>query len=281
MSRRKVLIIGGDSAIGVALISGQRKAGNQVISTTRRQGRLRDKQLFLDIESPELNVLYGHEFDVAVFCAGVTSVRTCELCPEYAHRVNVLGTIAVANYLARTGTHIIFLSTNMVFDGSKELYKADSVKHPNTEYGKQKSLVEDWIISSCTRYSIIRFGKVLPRRFQLFNSWKEDLLNGKPVTPYMDKYIAPLSAEMAIEILCLLIKTEAIGVFQATALHSIAYSDIAYYLARQYNVEPDLIKPVASTGCGVSLDTKEELIGANETLDISEIFKKTAINQQS
>ena len=273
MSSRKVLIIGGDSAIGAALMSGQRKAGNQVITTTRRQGRRRNNQLYLDIQSPELNVLFGHEFDVAVFCAGVTSVRTCDLYPEFAHRVNVLGTIAVANYLASTGTHVVFLSTNMVFDGSEELYTVDSAKNPITEYGKQKALVEDWIINNCTRSSIIRFGKVLPRGFPLFNNWKEDLLNGKPVTPYMDKYIAPISAEIATEILCLLIRTETTGVFQATALHSISYSSIAYYLASLYNIEPDLIKPMASKGFGVGLDTRKELIGANETLDISEIFK--------
>ena len=273
MGKKTILIIGGDSAIGASLANRQQKVGNRVITTTRRPGSLKDRQLYLDIEKPELNVLCGHRFDVAVFCAGITSIHACELLPEYAHRVNVLGTTTLANYLVNHGTHIVFLSTNLVFDGSSLIYTSDSVKNPVTEYGKQKALVEDWIGRHCPRASIIRFGKVLPKGFELFNDWRQDLLNGSTIRPYIDKHIAPISTEVAIQMLCLLIETEALGIFQATALHSVSYSVVGYYLAMLYNAEPSLIKPVNSINGSLCVGSRKKPSIINETLAISELFK--------
>ena len=55
----------------------------------------------------------------AVLCAGITSLAVCRQDPQACRRINVENSLAVLRQLAGTGTFVVALSTNLVFDGSK------------------------------------------------------------------------------------------------------------------------------------------------------------------
>src|SRR5690606_13067764 len=97
--------------------------------------------------------------DVAFLCAGVSSMERCRTEPERARRVNVAGTIAVAQRLLDRGAHLVYLSSNQVFDGSKPKRRGDEPTCPRSEYGRQKAHVEQAL--SGQRACIVRLTKVL------------------------------------------------------------------------------------------------------------------------
>ena len=240
-----MLIVGGDSSIGSALNNRLLSEGYNVTSSSRRRGDYNYKSLYLDLQdrSSFLSLKHLH-FDAVVLCGGITSIQECEKNPVLSRQVNVDGTLALANLLADSGCHLLFLSTNMVFDGSKPKAQPFDIKNPITEYGRQKAEVEDALLMRFPTAVIIRFGKVLRPNFPLFIEWVESLRSGKYIHPYANRAIAPISLALAVEILSWLIAKKAQGVFQATAEYEITYAEAAFTIAQLSQGDISLIKPI-------------------------------------
>jgi dTDP-4-dehydrorhamnose reductase len=77
--------------------------------------------------------------DAIVHCAAWTNVDGCESDPERALLVNGLGTRNVAEAARRVGAHVVALSTDYVFDGTKpEPYVEWDATNPLSAYGRSK-----------------------------------------------------------------------------------------------------------------------------------------------
>ena len=77
--------------------------------------------------------------DVVVHLAAFTAVDRAESEPDEAHAVNALGTANVAAACARTGAHLVYTSTDYVFDGTKATgYVEDDEPAPRSVYGRTK-----------------------------------------------------------------------------------------------------------------------------------------------
>lgn len=239
-----VLIVGGNGTIGSALKKRLVAEGYQVTSTTRRPVVDADTSLYLDLQDPaSFSCLFPNRFDVAVLCGAITSLQTCEQNPDFSKLVNVSNTLILANMLADSGSHLIFLSSNLVFDGSKPLVQKSETKNPITEYGRQKSETEDGLLSLNLNSAIIRFGKILPTNFPLFHEWILSLSSGKHIYPYVNRTLAPIALPLAIDILVWLIAKKSRGVFQATAQYEMTYADVAVEVARLTQNDDSLIMP--------------------------------------
>ena len=81
--------------------------------------------------------------DAVVHCAAWTAVDACESDSDRAYRVNALGTRYVADAARRVGAHLVVLSTDYVFDGSKsEPYVEWDATNPQSVYGRSKLAAE-------------------------------------------------------------------------------------------------------------------------------------------
>ena len=76
---------------------------------------------------------------VILNCAATTDVDRCEREPEWAERVNVNGPRWLARAASNIGAALVHISTDYVFDGTKEgLYTQEDEPHPLSVYGKTK-----------------------------------------------------------------------------------------------------------------------------------------------
>ncbi len=72
--------------------------------------------------------------DVVIHAGAWTAVDACEGDPDRAYAVNALGTRHVAEAARRVGTHVVYVSTDYVFDGSSTRpYRR--VGHPQPDVG--------------------------------------------------------------------------------------------------------------------------------------------------
>lgn len=86
----------------------------------------------------------GMRPDVIVHCAAMTDVDGCETDPDRAYRVNGLGTRHVAEAAVATGAHLVYVSTDYVFDGaSPRPYLEWDRPAPLSVYGASKLAGED------------------------------------------------------------------------------------------------------------------------------------------
>jgi dTDP-4-dehydrorhamnose reductase len=77
--------------------------------------------------------------DVVIHAAAWTAVDACEADPDRAFAVNALGTRNVAEAARRLGAHLVYISTDYVFDGtSSRPYLEWDPPQPLSVYGRSK-----------------------------------------------------------------------------------------------------------------------------------------------
>lgn len=77
--------------------------------------------------------------DVVIHTAALTDVDGCETDPQRANAVNALGTGNVAGAADRAGAHLVYVSTDYVFDGrSSRPYRESDPTNPISVYGSSK-----------------------------------------------------------------------------------------------------------------------------------------------
>lgn len=103
--------------------------------------------------------------DVIYHCAAYTAVDNAEDVGKQVNwRVNEEGTRNVAQAAQRVGAKLVYISTDYVFNGTKNgEYQVDDLTNPRNEYGKAKLAGEKAVKESMKDYYIIRtswvFGK--------------------------------------------------------------------------------------------------------------------------
>ena len=97
---------------------------------------------------------------VIFHCAAYTAVDKAEEEQEKCYQVNVLGTKYLTEAAKEVGAKIIYISTDYVFDGTKEgLYQVEDKVNPVNYYGKTKYLGENFV-SKYENHIIVRISWV-------------------------------------------------------------------------------------------------------------------------
>jgi dTDP-4-dehydrorhamnose reductase len=86
-----------------------------------------------------LSAITGFAPDLVVHCGAWTAVDACEADPDRAFRVNALGTRHVVDGARRVGAHVVYVSTDYVFDGTLDRpYVEWDSPRPQSVYGASK-----------------------------------------------------------------------------------------------------------------------------------------------
>lgn len=86
-----------------------------------------------------LGAITGWEPDVVLHGAAFTAVDVCEEEVETAYRVNCAATRFIADGARRVGAHVVYVSTDYVFDGTKATpYVEWDTPSPQSVYGRTK-----------------------------------------------------------------------------------------------------------------------------------------------
>jgi dTDP-4-dehydrorhamnose reductase len=102
-------------------------------------------------------VLQNCRPDWTVLAAAYTDVDGCEANPELAFETNCKGAINVAEAVKEIGSHLIFISTDYVFDGTKSSpYDVQDARSPTSIYGRSKAEAEAQIMHLLPDACIVR-----------------------------------------------------------------------------------------------------------------------------
>lgn len=247
-SNTHVLIVGSDSLIGGALGVHLQSLGYSLLKTSRRKDQINDSLIYLDLEDDDCSLRLDNleDLDVCFICGAFNSLDYCHRHPEKTTLVNVHNTFKIAEQLVKKGVFVVFLSTNLVYDGSKAFVKNSELVSPRTEHGRQKAEAERRLLALGDGVSVIRLTKIFGPEMHLLQSWISDLQQNKPIHPFLDKVVSPIALPFAIGVFTQVIEARVPGVIQVSGEKDITYADLAVQLARQLDVDSALVQPVTS-----------------------------------
>lgn len=266
-SSGRVLVVGSDCLIGKILASRLKRAGWQVIGTTRRRDLINESTLYLDLAENLASWTCPQNIDVAILCAGVSKLEVCRSDPKATFQVNVKGVCSLTRKLAGNGVFIIYPSTSHVFDGSVPWQKSDAPPSPMTEYGKQKAETERLMLEFGDSVAIIRSAKILGPGQPLFVAWAEALKKGEVIHPFSDMTFAPIPLSCAVSVIQLVADLRLSGILQISGECDISYENAARLGAEVLGASEDQIRPLSVAESGMV----SEPIPIHTTLDIDRL----------
>ncbi len=128
----RVLVTGANGQLGSDLARTCTEAGDGVVACSRAELDLTDRDSVLA-------AITSTGPDVVLNAAAWTAVDACETEPDLAYCTNALGVRWVAEGARLVGAHVVHISTDYVFDGSKpEPYHEWDRPDPQSVYGRSK-----------------------------------------------------------------------------------------------------------------------------------------------
>ena len=136
-------------------------------------------------------------------------------------------TLDVIKKFHNLGSHIVFLSTDLVFDNENNSSKNYSKKNPLTQYGKQKLTIENELLKLKKNITIIRMSKVISIFYDLFKNWMTNIKYNRYIEAYSNYYLSPISLKYVINNIA---NNKLNGIVHLTGEKRISYFEFAEIL---------------------------------------------------
>ena len=134
--------------------------------------------------------------NVIIHAAAWSNIDGCEKEPERAFHINATATEILAELTSRLGCRLVFVSSDMVFDGETGDYTEDDDTRPINVYGKTKLMGEKFIQSVCQNYVIARSALIYGYPVTNASSFSEitlqTLRSGKIMPLFTDQFRTPI-----------------------------------------------------------------------------------------
>lgn len=150
----KVLVTGVGGQLGYDVIKELKKRNIDCIGADRTEFDITDFE-----ESHKFITEYMP--DAVIHCSAYTAVDKAENEPELCHLINADGTENIAKICKEIDAKMIYISTDYVFDGTKDgYYDVDDIPNPINVYGKSKLAGEKAVQRNLEKYFIVRISWV-------------------------------------------------------------------------------------------------------------------------
>ena len=220
----------------------------------------------IDLTEPPFNQLLEFNPDYIVHCAGLTDVDECERSPQDARRLNIGMIKNVASLASESCAHLIYISTDAVFDGTDSWWSERDSPNPINIYGETKLAGERAATRLHDSVTVVRtnfFGWSQGDESTLVE-WMIDTLNsGAELTGFENVYFTPLYAGDVATYLFELLEKEYDGLVHLAGSERLSKLEFAHTVADVFDIDPSPITPIqvddldldAPRGNDLSLDT--------------------------
>jgi dTDP-4-dehydrorhamnose reductase len=262
---QKILITGSNGLLGQKLVQ-QLKNDKSVflIATARGENRIPDEQDYeycsMDISNEDdvNKVISKYKPDTIIHTAAMTNVDACELNQNECKLMNIDAVRFITNAVKNIknsdfNPHLIHLSTDFIFDGTKGPLDEDELPNPLSYYAWSKLEAERIIIESDLLWSIARtvlvYG-VIPRssRSNVVLWAKSSLEQNKIINVVTDQFRTPTLAEDLAQGCILIAKKKANGIFNISGPDFMSIFELVQRVANFWKLDKSLIQPSTSEG---------------------------------
>ena len=267
--KTKILVTGANGQLGETI---KELYGNvtsfEIVFKTKQE---------LDItDEVGLNTFFeNHNFDYCINCAAYTNVEKSESNPDFAFKVNAEGVKNIAEQCKKHEIILIHISTDYVFDGTKQApYLEDDKTNPINQYGKSKLSGEKYVQDMLDDYFIIRTSWLYSAYGKNFlKTIIQKIKNKEQIQVITSQKGVPTSCSDIAKFIFHLIKQKVIifGIYHFSAFGETNWHEYALQICKHFKAyDCEKIKPIET----YSSLTKRPKYSVLDNTKRKEIFKK-------
>lgn len=230
----------------IAVLGGRGMLGTDLASACAQSGF--DAQVFdlpdFDITNYTQLKQVVNKSNVIVNCAAYTDVERAESEEELAYKINAEAVGRLGELAKALGAEVIHISTDFVFDGTKEgPYLETDKPNPINAYGRSKLAGERLFTGTGCKCCIIRVQWTYGRGGRNFvTKLVEAARAGKELKVVSDQIGSPTATTEAASAICQVLKSEArlAGIFHYAASGFVSRYDMACFIFNKLGLDVDL-----------------------------------------
>lgn len=268
----KILIIGGSGLVGRILIKKTKDIAKVYATYNTTIINLEGAKFYqLDVrDANRVNELMKEiQPDIVINAAAKRNTGYCEKNSDEAYKVNVEGTKNIVNACKTINAKMVFISSSLVFDGTKGKYSEDDELNPLNTYGKQKVMAEKIIKDNLENWLIIRASYIYGwlRGSDNFVTWViENLKSGREIQISYDQFVTPIHVENFVDILVKLLEKDKSGIYHVGEGECLSKYEFVKRIKETFRFDEAIIKPISSKALN-----QDTIRPKNNCLDLSKI----------
>jgi dTDP-4-dehydrorhamnose reductase len=235
----RVTLFGASGLLGQELV--KELSGEQLTGLSSKDADLRDPRRIQE-------VIRGSRPEWIILAAAYTDVDGCESNGDLAFAVNTQGAVHVAQVARETGSRLVFLSTDYLFDGTKKSpYEASDTRNPISVYGESKARAEERLLEILPDVCIVRTSWLFGPGGPCFPAMILKLAAERPeIAVVNDQRGCPTFTRDLASTLAQLCRKSARGIVHATNSGDCTRYDFATDIVRMAGLST-VVRPVSST----------------------------------
>jgi dTDP-4-dehydrorhamnose reductase len=185
--------------------------------------------------------------DVVLHAGAWARVADCFRAPEQARRINVDGTATLCALAEQTGVRVVFVSTDMVFDGEQAPYREEDVPAPLSVYGRTKADAET-VVRQRPENVVVRLsllvGPSVVGRPSYYDEQVQTLRQGQPLKLFVDEWRTPLALADAARALLVIARSDVRGVLHVGGPERLSRLEMGRRLAAEWGLSEANLVPI-------------------------------------
>jgi dTDP-4-dehydrorhamnose reductase len=191
-----------------------------------------------------------YQFAAVLNCEGTCKLKSCEMDPALAQRVNVASVTTLLDVIGGTTTRLVHLSIDLVYSGTRGGgHVEDDATDPVTVYGKTMAEAEKILLTDGSRSvptTILRISLPMGVSFNghagAIDWIQHRFKKGKPATLYYDEIRTPTYTDCLNPLLArVLARPDITGLFHAGGPRRLSLFEIAQIVNRIGGYNPRLL----------------------------------------
>ncbi len=198
-------------------------------------------------DRPRLEELFDrYQFAAVLDCAGNCALKSCELDPAMAWRINVEGVRNLLEICLQRQARFVHLSIDLVFSGTAAGGHVETdPTDPVTIYGKTMVAAEEMILAAHSAACILRISLPMGVSFNghagAIDWIQSRFKKSKPATLYFDEIRTPTYTDCLNELCEVVLGSELSGLYHAGGPRRLSLFNIAQVINRVGGYDPKLL----------------------------------------
>lgn len=235
----KLVILGGSGMVGSRFIELKKDYFEILAPDSSKVDILNKDQISQILEKYNVEAVINFAAYTAVEKAEEERGNKNGMC----YQINAIGAKNVADACKDLDKYLIHISTEYVFDGTKDLapYVEEDIPNPINWYGATKYFGEQFVMDSGSKSAIARLSMPYSPSYELKKDivrfFLEQLKAKVPIKAIDDQRITPILVDDIVNVLSIILEKKSEGIYHVSAIDSVTPLEFVKTIAETFHLD--------------------------------------------